>query len=69
MVKGEFFLPTIPATINGFVELFTEGLRELALDPVRQLVLGFLIALAIAIPLGGADGPLQDRQATSSRPG
>src|SRR4029079_709225 len=52
MVKGEFFLPTIPATINGFFELFTEGYASSLLNSVQQLVLGFVIALAIAIPLG-----------------
>jgi len=56
MVKGEFFLPTIPATISGFGELFTEGYASSLLTSVRQLVLGFVIALAIAIPLGALMG-------------
>jgi NitT/TauT family transport system permease protein len=56
MVKGEFFLPTIPATINGFVELFTEGYASSLLTSVRQLALGFVIAVAIAIPVGALMG-------------
>jgi NitT/TauT family transport system permease protein len=56
MIKGEFFLPTIPATINGFFELFTEGYASSLLNSVQQLVLGFVIALAIAIPLGALMG-------------
>ena len=56
MIKGEFFLPTIPATIQGFGELFTEGYASSLLSSVRQLVLGFVIALAIAIPLGALMG-------------
>jgi len=56
MIKGEFFLPTIPATITGFFELFTEGYASSLLNSVQQLVLGFVIALAIAIPLGALMG-------------
>jgi ABC-type nitrate/sulfonate/bicarbonate transport system permease component len=52
MVKGEFFLPTIPATAKGFGEIFTEGYASSLLTSVRQLAFGFVIALGIAIPLG-----------------
>jgi ABC-type nitrate/sulfonate/bicarbonate transport system permease component len=52
MIKGEFFLPTVPQTIKGFGELFTEGYASTLLETLRQLVVGFLIALVIAIPLG-----------------
>jgi ABC-type nitrate/sulfonate/bicarbonate transport system permease component len=52
VVKGEFFLPTIPATIRGFGEIFTEGYAATLLGTVRQLFVGFAIALVIAIPVG-----------------
>jgi ABC-type nitrate/sulfonate/bicarbonate transport system permease component len=52
VVKGEFFLPTIPQTIRGFGELFTEGYATELLGTLRQLVVGFLIALVVAIPVG-----------------
>jgi ABC-type nitrate/sulfonate/bicarbonate transport system permease component len=52
VVKGEFFLPTIPQTIRGFGEIFTEGYAATLLGTLRQLVVGFLIALAVAIPVG-----------------
>lgn len=56
MVMGEFFLPTVPATISGIGELFTEG-YYLALGPtLQQLVAGFFIAMAIAIPIGALMG-------------
>lgn len=56
MIKGEFFLPTVPQTIKGFGELFTEGYASTLLGTLRQLVVGFLIALVIAIPLGALMG-------------
>jgi ABC-type nitrate/sulfonate/bicarbonate transport system permease component len=56
MIKGEFFLPTIPATVKGFAELFTEGYVSTLVGSLRQLVLGFVIALVIAIPLGALMG-------------
>jgi ABC-type nitrate/sulfonate/bicarbonate transport system permease component len=56
MIKGEFFLPTVPATVKAFGELFTEGYANSLLTSVRQLLLGFIIALAIAIPLGALMG-------------
>lgn len=52
VVKGEFFLPTIPQTIRGFGEIFTEGYATTLLGTLRQLVVGFLIALVVAIPVG-----------------
>jgi NitT/TauT family transport system permease protein len=56
MIKGEFFLPTVPQTIKGFGELFTGGYASTVLGTLRQLVVGFLIALVIAIPLGALIG-------------
>jgi ABC-type nitrate/sulfonate/bicarbonate transport system permease component len=56
MIKGEFFLPTIPDTIKGFWELFTEGYASSLLTSLRQLVVGFILALLIAIPLGALMG-------------
>ncbi len=56
MVKGEFFLPTIPQTVEGFVELFTEGYASTLLLSLRQLAVGFFLALLIAIPVGALMG-------------
>lgn len=56
MIKGEFFLPTIPQTMAGFVELFTDGYASTLLLSLRQLVVGFLLALVIAIPVGALMG-------------
>jgi ABC-type nitrate/sulfonate/bicarbonate transport system permease component len=55
-VKGEFFLPTIPATLGGLVEIFTEGYAASLLETVQQLIVGFAIALSIAIPIGAVMG-------------
>jgi ABC-type nitrate/sulfonate/bicarbonate transport system permease component len=52
MVKGEFFLPTIPSTLRAYGELFAEGYYVALAKTLQQLVLGFLLALLIAIPLG-----------------
>jgi ABC-type nitrate/sulfonate/bicarbonate transport system permease component len=52
VIKGKFFLPTIPALIRGFGEVFTEGYAATMLGSLRQLVAGFVIALVIAIPVG-----------------
>ena len=56
VVKGEFFLPTIPATLGGLVEIFTEGYAASLTETVQQLVVGFSIAIAIAIPVGAVIG-------------
>ena len=56
MVKGEFFLPTIPATLAGIVHIFTEGYYVELLATLQQLATGFLIALAVAIPIGAVMG-------------
>jgi ABC-type nitrate/sulfonate/bicarbonate transport system permease component len=56
VVKGEFFLPTVPQTVRGFGEIFTEGYAGTLLGTLRQLVAGFLIALVIAIPVGALMG-------------
>jgi ABC-type nitrate/sulfonate/bicarbonate transport system permease component len=56
MIEGPFFLPTIPDILGGVVELFTDG-YVLTLGPtLRQLLVGFLIAMAIAVPLGALMG-------------
>jgi NitT/TauT family transport system permease protein len=56
VIKGEFFLPTIPDTLRGLVEIFTEGYAASLLGTLQQLVVGFLFALAAAIPLGALMG-------------
>lgn len=56
IVQGPFFLPTIPQIFTGIGELFTEG-HILALGPtLQQLVVGFALAMAIAIPAGALMG-------------
>lgn len=52
VIKGRFFLPTVPETLRGLVEIFTEGFAASLLGTLQQLIVGFLIALAIAIPIG-----------------
>lgn len=56
MVQGPFFLPTIPDISKGMVELFTDG-YVLVLGPtLQQLAVGFVLAMAIAIPIGALMG-------------
>jgi ABC-type nitrate/sulfonate/bicarbonate transport system permease component len=56
MAKGRFFLPTIPDILGGMVRLFTDG-HVLVLGPtLQQLAVGFVIAMAIAIPMGALMG-------------
>jgi ABC-type nitrate/sulfonate/bicarbonate transport system permease component len=56
MVQGPFFLPTIPDISKGMVELFTDG-YVLVLGPtLQQLAVGFVFAMAIAIPIGALMG-------------
>jgi ABC-type nitrate/sulfonate/bicarbonate transport system permease component len=52
MRQGPFFLPTIPDIIRGIGELFSEGYITVMGPTLQQLVVGFALALAIAIPLG-----------------
>lgn len=52
MQQGPFFLPTIPDILAGIVELFTEGYITVMGPTLQQLIAGFFLALAIAIPLG-----------------
>ncbi|MGH2680365.1 MAG: ABC transporter permease [Actinomycetota bacterium] len=56
MVQGPFFLPTVPQVLLGIVDLFTEG-HILVLGPtLQQLAAGFLLAIAIAVPVGALMG-------------
>lgn len=52
VIKGPFFLPTIPEVLRGLVEIFSEGYAASLLGTLQQLVLGFVIALFGAIPIG-----------------
>lgn len=56
VIKGPFFLPTIPETLRGLVEIFTEGYAASLLGTLQQLVVGFVIALVVAIPIGALIG-------------
>ena len=54
--QGPFFLPTVPDILLGIAEMFTEG-HVLVLGPtLQQLAVGFLIAIAIAVPVGALMG-------------
>jgi ABC-type nitrate/sulfonate/bicarbonate transport system permease component len=54
--QGPFFLPTVPDVLKGIVELFTAG-HILVLGPtLQQLTVGFLLAIAIAVPMGALMG-------------
>lgn len=56
ITQGPFFLPTIPQILTGMVELFTDG-YVLVLGPtLQQLAIGFVVAMAVAIPLGALMG-------------
>lgn len=56
MRQGPFFLPTVPDILSGIVDLFTDG-YVLVLGPtLQQLAVGFVLAMAIAIPLGALMG-------------
>jgi ABC-type nitrate/sulfonate/bicarbonate transport system permease component len=52
MRQGPFFLPTIPDILAGIVELFAEGYITVMGPTLQQLIVGFFLAMAIAIPLG-----------------
>jgi ABC-type nitrate/sulfonate/bicarbonate transport system permease component len=56
MVKGPFFAPTIPETIAGMVDAFQNGYYWTLTESLRQMIIGFLIALLVAIPLGALMG-------------
>ncbi len=50
--QGPFFLPTVPDILSGIVELFTEGYILVLGPTLQQLAVGFVLAIAIAVPLG-----------------
>jgi ABC-type nitrate/sulfonate/bicarbonate transport system permease component len=56
MSQGDFFLPTIPAVIAGMIELFTEGYILVLGPTLQQLVVGFFIAIVLAVSIGALMG-------------
>jgi ABC-type nitrate/sulfonate/bicarbonate transport system permease component len=56
MIKGPFFLPTVPEVLRGLGRVFTEGYYLTVLTTLQQLIIGFAISLAIAIPVGALMG-------------
>lgn len=56
VAQGPFFLPTIPSVLAGIGELFTEGHIAVMWPTLQQLVVGFFLAMAIAIPVGALMG-------------
>ncbi len=56
MEQGPFFLPTIPDIALGIGELFTEGYILTMGPTLQQLIVGFALAIAIAVPLGALMG-------------
>lgn len=56
-MSGPFFLPTIESVfIDGMTALFREGYIVTYAGSLRQMLIGFAIACAIAIPLGALAG-------------
>ncbi|HEV8564532.1 MAG TPA: ABC transporter permease subunit [Actinomycetota bacterium] len=56
LVMGPFYLPTVPQLLGGIVKIFTEGYYLTLLSTLEQLVIGFGIACAVAIPIGALMG-------------
>jgi ABC-type nitrate/sulfonate/bicarbonate transport system permease component len=56
VAQGPFFLPTVPDILSGLVELFTEGHVLVLWPTLQQLTAGFLLAIAIAVPMGALMG-------------
>lgn len=56
LVMGPFYMPTVPQVFGGVVAIFTEGYYLTVLQTLQQLVIGFAIASAIAIPIGALMG-------------
>jgi ABC-type nitrate/sulfonate/bicarbonate transport system permease component len=50
--KGPFFLATPLETVKGFGKLQSEGYYPTVLDSLRQLGLGFALAVCVGVPLG-----------------
>lgn len=56
MIRGPFFLPTIPEVLAAMPELVRSGYTATLAVSIQQLVLGFALSLVIAIPLGALMG-------------
>ena len=56
VVKGPFFAPTLQDTVRGIGEAIENGYYLILLESLRQMIIGFLLALVIAIPLGALMG-------------
>lgn len=52
VAKGPFFLATPGATLDGLVKLQTEGYYSALGASLRQLGIGFALAVAVGVPLG-----------------
>lgn len=56
IVQGPFFLPRIEDVLRAFPELFASGHHAAMAASLQQLLIGFGLALAVAIPLGALIG-------------
>lgn len=56
MIQGPFFLPTIPEVLAAMPELVSAGYTATLAVSIQQLIIGFVLSLAIAIPLGALMG-------------
>ncbi len=56
LTKGSFYLPTIQATIQAIGTAFTDGYYWTLFDSLRQMIIGFGLALVIALPVGALMG-------------
>lgn len=56
IVKGPFYAPTLQATVLGIGDAFANGYYWTLLESLRQMIIGYFLALLIAIPLGALMG-------------
>jgi ABC-type nitrate/sulfonate/bicarbonate transport system permease component len=56
IAAGDFYLPRLLDIADGFVELVEDGRIPTILESLEHLVVGFLLAAAVGIPLGMAMG-------------
>jgi ABC-type nitrate/sulfonate/bicarbonate transport system permease component len=52
MLKGPAWAPTIPATLEAGVELFSDGYYVTILESLQQMVAGFFLTVLVAVPVG-----------------
>jgi NitT/TauT family transport system permease protein len=56
MAAGDFYLATVPDIVDGFVQIVEDGRLTTVAQSLEHLLVGFLLATAVGIPLGVAMG-------------